>query len=600
MRFSGTLDELKAQLHNVEDCEWIEDNSNQIQIRHGSGGVMNWYPSTGTINFQGKAEGRKHFEEIISSVLFGSQIESSNVSNIILQVDNLTQDQELEASNILANEDPEDKGTILNPEDSELVIGLVGAVGSRLPEIIEVFKQLLTNHFNYNVEVISVSKNVIAPLCQNKILTTSEYERINSSMDAGNYLRENSGDNSFLALSVVELINELRKSSSNGHFRARTVYIVSSLKHPEEVLRLRQIYNNGFFLVSVYEDLISRSKYLKDIKNIDPVLVQTLIKRDENESADHGQHTSEVFHMADYFLRLNDSAQRLANDCRRFLDLIFGNPYITPTFDEYANFMAFSSALRSADLSRQVGAVVAKDKTILSTGANDVPKFGGGLYWPYYDEDQQKVVDYPNGRDFINGFDPNVFSKEEIVTDILEKMPDQIRAEAEQAIRKSKLKDITEYGRSVHAEMEALLACARGNISTKSTTLYTTTFPCHNCAKHIIAAGVERVVFVEPYPKSKALDFHSEAVSLGFSDYQTKLIFEPFVGIGPRRFFDLFSIHLGSGYPITRKYKDGTIVEWSPSSAQLRLQMIPHSYLERENQAVSIVNRLKTKIQNHS
>ena len=59
------------------------------------------------------------------------------------------------------------------------------------------------------------------------------------------------------------------------------------------------------------------------------------------------------------------------------VDLWFGNPFITPTFDEHAMFLAFSAALRSADLSRQVGAVITKDSQILSAGANDCPKAGG-------------------------------------------------------------------------------------------------------------------------------------------------------------------------------------------------------------------------------
>ena len=44
-------------------------------------------------------------------------------------------------------------------------------------------------------------------------------------------------------------------------------------------------------------------------------------------------------------------------------------PYVTPLFDEFAMFMAFAAALRSADLSRQVGAVVGKSNEIISTGA---------------------------------------------------------------------------------------------------------------------------------------------------------------------------------------------------------------------------------------
>ncbi|MFO2375906.1 cytidine deaminase, partial [Pseudomonas aeruginosa] len=69
----------------------------------------------------------------------------------------------------------------------------------------------------------------------------------------------------------------------------------------------------------------------------------------------------------------------------RVIDILFGQPYVTPTFDEYAMFMAFSASLRSADLSRQVGAVLTRDEGIISTGANDVPKAGGGLYWPELD-----------------------------------------------------------------------------------------------------------------------------------------------------------------------------------------------------------------------
>jgi hypothetical protein len=52
--------------------------------------------------------------------------------------------------------------------------------------------------------------------------------------------------------------------------------------------------------------------------------------------------------------------------------------------------------------------------------------------------------------------------------------------------------DITEFGCSVHAEMEALLACARSGRSARGAILYTTTFVCHNCTRHIIAAGISK------------------------------------------------------------------------------------------------------------
>src|SRR5690606_14210502 len=122
----------------------------------------------------------------------------------------------------------------------------------------------------------------------------------------------------------------------------------------------------------------------------------------------------------------------------------------------------------------------------------------------------------------------------------------------------------------------------RNRIDTIGATIYCTTFPCHNCAKHIIAAGITRVVFVEPYEKSKAAEFHSDAITVGFGSGSGTVQFEPFVGIGPRRFFDLFSMRFGSGFPLKRKTNGGQKVDWDLTSAKLRLQMLPISYLDLE------------------
>ena len=138
----------------------------------------------------------------------------------------------------------------------------------------------------------------------------------------------------------------------------------------------------------------------------------------------------------------------------------------------------------------------------------------------------------------------------------------------------------------VHAEMDALLACARLGTSTLGATLYCTTFPCHNCAKHIVAAGLDRVVYVQPYPKSKALDFHEDSIVMNSQSLETgqnRVRFQPFVGIGPRRFFDLFSMQLSSGYDLERKDPEtGSTKEWSIAKARLRVLMNPDSYIDLE------------------
>ena len=157
-------------------------------------------------------------------------------------------------------------------------------------------------------------------------------------------------------------------------------------------------------------------------------------------------------------------------------------------------------------------------------------------------------------------------------------------------LSRSVIRDLTEYGRVVHAEMEALLSCSRNGLSSVGTTLYCTTFPCHNCAKHIVAAGVQRVVYVEPYPKSKAFQFHDDSIATAGSDsLNDKVKFDAFVGIGPRRFFDLFSMRLGSSYPLIRKENEtGKAIKWNIETALLRIQMKPASYLDLEAEAVKM------------
>jgi len=73
--------------------------------------------------------------------------------------------------------------------------------------------------------------------------------------------------------------------------------------------------------------------------------------------------------------------------------------------------------------------------------------------------------------------------------------------------------------------------------------LYTTTFPCHNCARHIIAAGIKKVFYIEPYEKSLALELHADSIELEPPDEEVigkKVIFLHFEGVAPRQYSNLF------------------------------------------------------------
>lgn len=494
-----------------------------------------------------------------------------------------------------------------NNLNSELIIGLVCAVGTETSQVIELLNERL-GLAGYRVITIKVSRDII-PLLIDIEETDSQYDRYDRLMKAGNYCRGlhddgSQSDDSVLALGVAAHIFALRSNSNSNsdsldnskgpHPLEKTAFIIDSVKRPEEVDKLRSIYPSGFVLIGIHADESRRRSHLIDNLGMSDDQARELIERDSEEiEIDHGQRVNETFHLADFFIKVCDNRDTLRCDITRLVELWFGNPFLTPTFDEYAMFLAFSAGLRSADLSRQVGAVVTKDRQVLSTGANECPRSGGGLYWASRSESNSNCIgDEPNGRDYRRKEGDSNRAEQNRIIDLIvkgikEKLPELTNCDAlTEVLRNSPLRDLTEFGRVVHAEMEALLSCSRQGVSTIGTTLYSTTFPCHNCAKHIVAAGVKKVVFVEPYSKSKAMKFHDDSIvhaDENADNRQGKVIFEPFVGVGPRRFFEIFSMNLGSSYALKRKDKDtGKPIDWRITKADLRLQMRPYSYLELE------------------
>lgn len=471
----------------------------------------------------------------------------------------------------------------LDEKNEFLVIGLVGAVGSRLQSLSNILKSLLINNFNYQVEEIRISEEFLERI-SNKNHGT-KFERYTDLMDVGNNLRKKY-NNHYLALKAVELISNKRKESKNK----RIVFIINSLKHDLEIKVLREIYGKNFYQISLYESPSIRMDVLINDIGMNPQQAKELMDRDESEANDYRQHTRDAFHLADYFIKFdNKTNEHIKNSCLRFLELIFGNPYITPTFNEFSMYMAYTSSLKSADLSRQVGAVLAKDRNIISTGANDIPRFGGGQYWPEYNEENGKIYDIENGRDYKVGHDSNQIEKQKIIDELFNSIVNEFptifnkdnnehsrnMSKLNDLIGRSSLKDITEYGRVVHAEMDAILACGRTNNSTKDSSIFVTTFPCHNCAKHIVSAGIKEVFFIEPYPKSKALELWSDSMILKSAKNErvdNKLMFIPFVGVGPRSFLNLFSMSQGVYREVKRKVKgEGKIFKESDLKKELKL-----------------------------
>jgi cytidine/deoxycytidylate deaminase-like protein len=119
---------------------------------------------------------------------------------------------------------------------------------------------------------------------------------------------------------------------------------------------------------------------------------------------------------------------------------------------------------------------------------------------------------------------------------------------------------------------------ARLGRSVKGATLYCTTFPCHNCTKHLLASGIKRVVYMEPYPKSRAKDLHPDEIELEV-EVEGKVGFIPFMGISPYRYRDIFQ----KG---KRKGDDGKARAWYYDERRPMIEVIQPSYLANEEWAM--------------
>ena len=134
-----------------------------------------------------------------------------------------------------------------------------------------------------------------------------------------------------------------------------------------------------------------------------------------------------------------------------------------PTLDQYFMEIAAVVAKRSTCLRNQVGAVLVRDKRILSTGYNGAP---AGL------EHCDSVGCAREG--------------------------------VESGTRH-------ELCRAVHAEQNAIIQAALHGIGIEGATLYCTHQPCILCAKMMINARISRVVYSESYPDGTALHFLKQA-----------------------------------------------------------------------------------------
>jgi deoxycytidylate deaminase len=151
----------------------------------------------------------------------------------------------------------------------------------------------------------------------------------------------------------------------------------------------------------------------------------------------------------------------------------------------------------------------------------------------------------------------------------------------------TRIKDLIEFSRAIHAEMDAIVSLARSSTaSALGATLFVTTFPCHSCARHIVAAGIEKVYYIEPYEKSLASELHGDSISTDPDSVDPKgdnkrLVFLHFEGVAPRQYLNLFKQHSDrkkQGVAIERTAKDfeKVVPEYLDDYQVFELKVVTH------------------------
>lgn len=135
-------------------------------------------------------------------------------------------------------------------------------------------------------------------------------------------------------------------------------------------------------------------------------------------------------------------------------------------FTQWAMNIAEDTKVRSTCVSRQVGAVICKDKQIISTGYNGAPS--GAIHCSDIGYCERRKRNIPSGQGL-------------------------------------------ELCRAGHAEANAIIQCAKNGSSCDGAVLYVTTQPCVFCCIALIQAGIKKVVFKGEYPTGLGLQLLKES-----------------------------------------------------------------------------------------
>lgn len=443
---------------------------------------------------------------------------------------------------------------VSSKESHALVVALAGHVGAGPSHVGRKIESELKNR-GFAPVYIKLSELIReAAEARGRTMELSlPHKRTSALQSAGGHLRREFGSSVAAGLAIREIL--LQRTKVKG----TPAFILDSLKHPAELDLLRSVYKTSFYLIGVVcHDTVRKKRLDLKYKDADSKTVEDIKALDEEDEANEGQQVRRLLHLADFFISNDATAEAIgpdlvADELARFVKIVTASEVERPTRDERGMFAAWSASLRSSCLSRQVGAALMNEAgMIIGTGVNEVPKSFGGTYDDESTEsniDENESVDpVPTGRCYHWRRCFNDGKKDEIYDEVIRELrpflKSENRKELVSALKATRIASLTEFSRAVHAEMDALISIARlGGPSVQGATLYCRTYPCHNCARHIVAAGIREVVYVEPYRKSLATELHADSIletTKRANDASRHVHFRLFSGVAPSRYGSLF------------------------------------------------------------
>jgi deoxycytidylate deaminase/dephospho-CoA kinase len=303
---------------------------------------------------------------------------------------------------------------------------------------------------------------------------------------------------------LVELA--LKAAENDGKLPERLV--IDGIRNVGEVDYLRDVYGYRFTLIAVLADVDARwdrigSDYTDNGFTRSDFLADDL--RDRNEETKYGQQVELCVDRADILVdnSTDVSLSRFKTKLLEFVDLITGKKLRGARQTEILMNIAFSASHSSKCLKRHVGAVIADPAgQVVSAGYNENPL---GTH-PCVEEPEYENQCF---RDIIRNNHFKFLAEKGARCPvcgeklIFEKGPPWRCGACAEKAQKTNLESFffpdraLNWCTAVHAEVWAILAAGE---RARKGTLYTTTFPCAQCAEKIVQSGIVKVVFTESYP----------------------------------------------------------------------------------------------------